>query len=456
MKVSVFGAGYVGLVQAAVLAEVGNDVICVDVDAEKVERLTKGEIPIYEPGLTPIILDTVKSGNLTFTTDAKHAVDFADVIFIAVGTPPDEDGSADLQYVLAVANTIGNYAEEPKVVVTKSTVPVGTSDLVSEALESAHRNKHPDYVPPFFSVISNPEFLKEGSAVSDCKRPDRIIIGGDNAVAIETMKELYAPFGRNHDKIITMDIRSAELTKYAANCMLATKISFMNEMAGIAEQLGADIESVRVGIGADQRIGYQFLYPGCGYGGSCFPKDVKALIQTSEENGAGNSVLKAVEHVNAQQKEKINEYVGEYYGLDDQDSSTSLEGKVFALWGLSFKPNTDDMREAPSINVIKYLTSRGAKVQAFDPEAMAESKRIFGELPGLSYMDNKNECLAGADALVLCTEWEVFRSPDFNDLRLALRDRVIFDGRNQYDPERVEKAGISYFGIGRGRSVQIQ
>ncbi len=447
MNVTVFGAGYVGLVQAAILAEVGHHVTCVDVDEQKVARLMNGEIPIYEPGLSPIIVECVKQNRLSFTINAAKAVNDAEIIFIAVGTPPDEDGSADLKHVIAVATTIGQVADEGKVVVTKSTVPVGTSDKVSAALSLAAEDNLSDLPVDAFSVISNPEFLKEGSAVNDCKRPDRIIIGGDCSTAIDKMRELYAPFNRNHDRIITMDVRSAEMTKYAANCMLATKISFMNEMSNIAEQLGADIESVRLGIGSDPRIGFQFIYPGCGYGGSCFPKDVKALIHSSSEVGVSSSILDAVESVNACQKSKLSEYVKSHYEFDE------IKGKTFALWGLSFKPNTDDMRESPSITVINELLSMGARIQAFDPEAMQEASRVIGNPEGLFYADSPEACLEGADALITCTEWEMFRSPDFSHLKEILRDRVIFDGRNMYDPEMSERHSLAYYGIGRGRSL---
>lgn len=445
MKVTVFGAGYVGLVQAAVLAEVGHDVVCVDVDQGKVDRLTQGIVPIYEPGLDSIIKTSVAEGSLRFTTDSKAAVEHGDIQFIAVGTPPDEDGSADLQYVLAVAKTIATYMQHETVVVTKSTVPVGTSDKVKAAIEETMQEL--EYTVPY-SVVSNPEFLKEGSAVNDCKRPDRIIIGTDNAKSAEKMKALYAAFNRNHDRVIVMDIRSAELTKYAANCMLATKISFMNEMSNIAESLGADIENVRIGIGSDPRIGYQFIYPGCGYGGSCFPKDVKALIQSSREQGVAPSILDAVELVNQNQKHKLFSHIKSHFGDE------SLEGKKIALWGLSFKPNTDDMREASSRELMEALWAEGATVQAFDPEAMEETQRIYGDRDDLSLVGTKEACLKGADVLVVCTEWKTFQNPDFVKLASVLSDKTIFDGRNMYSPEEVENAGIAYYGIGRGRSIK--
>lgn len=445
MNVTVFGAGYVGLVQAAVLAEVGHSVVCVDVDQEKVNRLEKGIIPIYEPGLDDIIKTCVAEGTLSFTTNSEPAVQHGDVQFIAVGTPPDEDGSADLQYVLAVAKTIATHMQKETVIVTKSTVPVGTSDKVKDAIEETMATLE-DTTP--YSVVSNPEFLKEGSAVNDCKRPDRIIIGTDSEKAANTMKSLYAAFNRNHDRVIVMDIRSAELTKYAANCMLATKISFMNEMSNIAESLGADIENVRIGIGSDPRIGYQFIYPGCGYGGSCFPKDVKALIQSSREQGIVPSVLDAVEKVNSNQKQKLFSHIKAHFGDEP------LKGKKVALWGLSFKPNTDDMREASSRELMEALWEEGANVLAFDPEAMDETQRIYGEREDLSLVGTKEACLKGADFLVVCTEWKVFQNPNFESLANTLADKVIFDGRNMYSPEEVEKSGLAYYGIGRGRSIK--
>lgn len=445
MKISVFGAGYVGLVQSAVLAGVGNHVVCVDVDAEKVARLTQGDIPIFEPGLSPMIIDNVAAGRLRFTNSAEDAVEHADVIFIAVGTPPDEDGSADLRHVLTVARTIGQLATRSKIVVTKSTVPVGTSDKVRSALFEAGA-EHGFVHPEFFSVVSNPEFLKEGSAVDDCSSPDRIIIGSADPAAIATMRELYAPFNRNHERVIVMDVRSAELTKYAANCMLATKISFMNEMSNIAERVGADIEQVRLGIGSDPRIGFQFIYPGCGYGGSCFPKDVQALIQTSVRAGAPAGILQAVEDVNARQKQQLLHYIKKHFG-------EQVAGKTFAVWGLAFKPNTDDMREAPSLVVIQSLLAQGAKLRAYDPEAKESAQRILGAHDALEYCDTPDSCLDGAHALVIHTEWKQFRSPDFSALKEKLADAVIFDGRNMYSPETVEHHGLAYYGIGRGRSV---
>lgn len=459
MNVTIFGAGYVGLVQAAVLAEVGNKVTCVDISSERVGNLKKGIIPIYEPGLSEIILSCLDNGTLTFTTDAKSAVESSSVIFIAVGTPPGEDGSADLKYVLAVSETIGTYANNQKIVITKSTVPVGTGDKVEKAIKDASKKANPgdellDLINDKYIVVSNPEFLKEGAAIHDCKFPDRIIVGTNNNLAKSVMKELYSPFMRNHDKLIFMDRRSAELTKYAANCMLATKISFMNEMSNIAEQVGADIELVRIGIGSDPRIGYSFIYPGCGYGGSCFPKDVKALIQTSQDIGYDAQILKSVESINQLQKCKIPSYIHKHYKVSD--TRDALKGKKFALWGLSFKPNTDDMREAPSLVVLDYLLSSGAEVFAYDPEAMEETRRLFENesfFDNLHFKTNPFECIEEADALVINTEWECFRSPDFNILKDKLNDSVIFDGRNLYDPDKLSSIGVSYYAIGRGLSV---
>jgi UDPglucose 6-dehydrogenase len=442
MKVAVFGIGYVGLVQAAVLAEVGHDVVCVDVNTERVENLKKGIIPIYEPGLTPLVERNYEAGRLQFTTDAEFGVKHGKIQFIAVGTPPDEDGSADLQYVLAVAKTIATYMESPKIVVDKSTVPVGTADKVAECIAAVLKTRG---VSLDFDVVSNPEFLKEGAAVADCQRPDRIVIGTDSAVAESKMRELYAPFNRNHEKLIVMDVRSAELTKYAANCMLATKISFMNEMANLAEKLGADIEKVRLGIGSDPRIGYHFIYPGCGYGG-CFPKDVQALVRTAEKVGYTPELLRSVEAVNGRQKEKLFSHLQSYFNGD-------LAGKRIALWGLSFKPNTDDMRDASSRVLMENLWAAGAIVQAYDPEAMNETQRIYGTRADLNLMGTKESALNGADALVVCTEWNAFKAPDFDLIKETLNHAVIFDGRNLYDPAILEEQGIAYYGIGRGRSV---
>lgn len=443
MKVTVFGTGYVGLVTGTCLAEMGNQVVCVDIDAAKVEGLNQGRIPIYEPGLTPMVVQNHQEGRLQFTTDAKSAVEHGDIIFIAVGTPPDEDGSADLQYVLAVADTIGRHLARPAVVVNKSTVPVGTADRVETAVAAALQARGAAVA---FDVVSNPEFLKEGDAVNDCMRPDRIVIGAKSAKALEQLKKLYAPFNRNHDRIVAMDVRSAELTKYAANAMLATKISFMNEMANIAERVGADIEMVRHGIGSDPRIGYSFIYPGAGYGGSCFPKDVQALERTACQHGYEAKILAAVEAVNDRQKDKLFELISKHFNGE-------LKGRTFAVWGLAFKPNTDDMRAASSRNLLASLWAAGAKVQAFDPEAMHEAERIFGQRDDLALTGTANAALQNADALVVVTEWKNFRSPDFGQLKQQLSAAAVFDGRNIYDPETVEAAGLAYYGIGRGRSI---
>jgi UDPglucose 6-dehydrogenase len=440
MKVTVFGSGYVGLVTGACLAEVGNDVVCMDVDERKIAMLKQGEIPIYEPGLDAMVERNAKAGRLNFTTDAAEAVAHGLFQFIAVGTPPDEDGSADLQYVLAVAASIAEHMDDYRVIVDKSTVPVGTADKVRERVNEtlqAHGKQME------FDVVSNPEFLKEGAALDDFMKPDRIIIGTDNPRTTELLRALYTPFNRNHDRLIAMDIRSAELTKYAANAILATKISFMNELSNLAERLGADIEQVRHGIGADSRIGYHFIYPGCGYGGSCFPKDVNALERTAREVDYDAQLLTAVEAVNYRQKRVLFDKISRHF-------SDVLRGKTFALWGLSFKPNTDDMREASSRVLMEALWDAGARVQAFDPEAMEECRRIYGEREDLVYCDDQESTLQGADALVVVTEWQVFRSPDFDQIKLALSEPVIFDGRNIYDPKRLKEAGFSYYAIGRG------
>ncbi len=443
MKITVFGTGYVGLVQGAVLAEVGHEVICVDVDAAKVERLKAGEIPIYEPGLEPMVQSNHAAGRLLFTTDAAQGVAHGKVIFLAVGTPPDEDGSADLQYVLGVADTIAAHMEAPKIVVNKSTVPVGTGDKVAAQLAAGLEARGRGDLS--FDVVSNPEFLKEGAAVADCMRPDRIVIGTDNGDVADVMRELYAPFNRNHDRIIIMDVRSAELTKYAANCMLATKISFMNEIAGLADRLGADVEAVRHGIGSDPRIGYHFIYPGAGYGGSCFPKDVQALMRTAQSIGYQPLVLEAVEARNDAQKTVLFDKIMSHY--DGQ-----IAGKTFALWGLSFKPKTDDMREASSRVLMEALWAAGATVQAYDPKAMQETQRIYGDRDGLALMGTKEAALKGADALVVVTEWQEFKAPDFEALKEVLSDPVIFDGRNLYEPDRLARYGLDYYAIGRGKS----
>lgn len=450
MKVTVFGVGYIGLVQAAVLAEVGHDVLCVDVDKHKVENLKKGVIPIFEPGLKPLVQKNYEAGRLKFTTDAQAGVNHGVMQFIAVGTPQDEDGTADLKYVIAVANSIAQHMKDHKVVLDKSTVPVGMADKVRAVMQKKLKTRNSTLT---FDVVSNPEFLKEGAAVVDCMRPERIIIGIDNKIigidnkyVVKLLYELYEPFNRSHDRIILMDIRSAELTKYAANCMLATKISFMNEMSNLAELLGADVEKVRQGIGSDSRIGYSFLYPGCGYGGSCFPKDVHALILTAEQIGYQPKLLQAVEDINYKQKSKLLTFIRRHFGDD-------LSGKIFALWGLSFKPNTDDIREASSRVLMEALWQVGATIQAFDPKAMNETQRIYGHRDDLQLMGTKEAVLCGADALVICTEWQNFRAPDFDVIKAALKEPLIFDGRNLYDPERLANRGFIYYGIGRGASL---
>ena len=443
MKVTIFGTGYVGLVTGTCLAEMGNHVLCMDVDAGKIARLERGEVPIYEPGLAPLVERNRATGRLAFTTDAKTAVSHGEVIFIAVGTPPDEDGSADLRYVLAVARSIGEHLVRHAVVVDKSTVPVGTADRVRAEIAQALAARGAKVE---FDVVSNPEFLKEGAAVEDCMKPDRIVVGASAPRAVEVLKSLYAPFNRNHERIVVMDERSAELTKYAANAMLATKISFMNELANIAERVGADIEMVRHGIGADPRIGYHFIYPGTGYGGSCFPKDVQALERTAHAHGYDARLLGAVEAVNRDQKHKL-------FDLMLRHFNGQLGGKTIALWGLAFKPNTDDMREAPSRMLMEALWQAGARVRAFDPEARGEAARIYGARPDLVLCDDPRAALEGADVLAVVTEWKVFRSPDFAYLKATLKSPAVFDGRNLYDPAQVEAAGLAYYGIGRGRSV---
>jgi UDPglucose 6-dehydrogenase len=440
MKITVVGTGYVGLVSGTCLAEVGNDVLCLDLDAAKIKTLNEGGIPIYEPGLQDMVKRNVAAGRLHFTTDIEAAVRHGTIQFIAVGTPPDEDGSADLKYVLAAARNIGRLMTDYKVVVDKSTVPVGTGDLVHAAIadELAKRGAQ---VP--FSVVSNPEFLKEGAAVEDFMRPDRIVVGGADEQAIHLMRALYAPFQRNHERLIVTDVRSAELTKYAANAMLATRISFMNELANLAEKLGADIEMVRQGIGSDPRIGYHFLYPGCGYGGSCFPKDVKALIKTAaDQAGQTLKVLTAVEAANDAQKHVLSSKVKARFGAD-------LKGRHFAVWGLSFKPNTDDMRDAPSRTLLADLFAAGATATAYDPVAMHEAQRIFGDEPRLRYAQRAMEALDGADGLIIVTEWKEFRSADLDGVKAKLKAPVIVDGRNLYDPKFVRAQGLEYFPIGR-------
>ncbi|MGK2898246.1 MAG: UDP-glucose dehydrogenase family protein [Burkholderiaceae bacterium] len=439
MKITIIGTGYVGLVAGACMADMGNQVVCLDLDAAKVALLNRGEIPIHEPGLAEIVRRNAQVGRLSFTTDVACAVEHGMLQFIAVGTPPDEDGSADMQYVLAAARNIGRHMTDYKLVVDKSTVPVGTADKVRAAIDSELGRRG---VKIEFSVASNPEFLKEGSAVADFTRPDRVIVGAQDERAIMLLRALYAPFLRNRDRMLVMDVRSAEFTKYAANAMLATRISFMNELARVAERLGADIEWVRLGIGSDPRIGTHFLYPGAGYGGSCFPKDLKALARTAAEAGLPSKMLAAVEAVNAAQKMVLVDKVVARYGAD-------LRGRRFALWGLAYKPNTDDMREAPSRVIVRALIERGAAVQAYDPVAGAEAARVFGELKGLSLVDSAAQALEGADALIIVTEWKEFRTPDLDAVREALRDHVVFDGRNLYDPALMRSLGLEYHPIGR-------
>ncbi|NTW53377.1 MAG: UDP-glucose/GDP-mannose dehydrogenase family protein [Chlorobaculum sp.] len=439
MKITIFGSGYVGLVTGACFAEVGNDVLCVDIDENKIARLLKGEIPIYEPGLDEMVVNNLREGRLRFTTSITDGVDFGIYQFIAVGTPPDEDGSADLSHVLSVADSIGRNMEDYRIVIDKSTVPVGTADLVRETIRTVleERGKALD-----FDVVSNPEFLKEGNAVDDFMKPERIIVGVDNPRTKELLRNLYAPFNRSHERFIAMDIRSAELTKYAANAMLATKISFMNEIANIAERAGADVEAVRKGIGSDSRIGFSFIYPGVGYGGSCFPKDVQALERTARKLGYESRILQAVEAVNDDQKMSLVSKIRDHFDGD-------LKGRVIAMWGLAFKPNTDDMREAPSRKIIEELWEAGAMVRAYDPVSMHEARRIYGDRPDLVLVEHPDEALKGADALAIITEWMVFRSPDFELIKSSLKEPVIFDGRNIYNPDMVEQMGISYYSIGR-------
>ncbi|WP_323906676.1 UDP-glucose dehydrogenase family protein [Aeromonas veronii] len=439
MKVTIFGTGYVGLVQAAVLAEVGHQVCCVDVDDERIAALRLGQIPFYEPGLAPLVESHLASGRLSFTVDPAIGVAHADLLLIAVGTPADEDGSADLQHVLAVADTIGRLMSRPKLVVTKSTVPVGTAQQVREHIERQLAERG---LTLTCEVAANPEFLKEGAAVNDCMRPDRIIIGCDSKRALEQLRALYAPFNRNHDRIVVMDLRSAELTKYAANAMLATKISFMNEMAALAEQLGADIEAVRQGMGADPRIGYHFIYPGCGYGGSCFPKDIKSLRHTAASVGCDAPLLTAVEQVNQRQQLKMAQTLLTRFGPD-------LRGRTFALWGLAFKPGTDDMRDAPSRPLLAAIWAAGGRVQAFDPKAMERARQIYGQRPDLLLCPTQEAALEGADALLICTEWQAFRAPDFQQLKALLNQPVIIDGRNLYEPRQLSELGFDYYAIGR-------
>ncbi|MFL5758902.1 MAG: UDP-glucose dehydrogenase family protein [Thermomicrobiales bacterium] len=443
MRVTIFGTGYVGLVTGACFADVGNDVVCVDIDKERIARLNDGEVPIFEPGLADMIARNLRAHRISFTTDARAGIDHGEYVVVAVGTPPNEDGSSDLRAVLSVARTIGEHINRAKIIVTKSTVPVGTADMVRSAIENvlADRNTNID-----FEIVSNPEFLKEGAAIDDFMKPDRIVIGANSPRGIDAMRELYAPFNRNHARILAMDIRSAEFTKYAANAMLATKISFMNELANIAERVGVDIEHVRIGIGSDPRIGYDFIYPGCGYGGSCFPKDVRSLERTAFENGYDAQLLRAVEEVNENQKRVLFRKIWQHFDGD-------LAGRTLALWGLSFKPNTNDMRDAPSRTLMEALWDAGATVQAFDPEAMDEARRHYPSEVANGHLvlcECEEHTLQGAEALIIVTEWRAFRSPDFLMLKATLKQPVIFDGRNIYDPDRMEQEGFSYYGIGLG------
>ena len=443
MRITIFGSGYVGLVTGACLADAGNDVVCVDIDAAKIARLNAGEVPIHEPGLDELIARNRDKGRLSFTTDAKAAVAHGLFQIIAVGTPPDEDGSADLRHVLAVARTIGEHLDEYKVVMTKSTVPVGTSDKVKATVGATLISRG---VTVDFDVVSNPEFLKEGAAIADFMKPDRVVVGTDNPRTAELLKVLYDPFTRNHQRMIIMDLRSAELTKYAANAMHATKISFMNELANIAERLGADIEMIRTGIGSDPRIGYSFIYPGVGYGGSCFPKDVKALARSAQDVGHEARVLAAVEAVNDRQKHILFEKISRFFG-------GKVAGRTIAVWGLAFKPNTDDLREASARVLMEALWAAGAKVRAYDPVAMPEARRIYGARPDFALLPSAVEALDGADALAICTEWQEFRSPDFARFKTALKQPVVFDGRNLYEPSLMARQGIRYFAIGRGERL---
>ncbi|MGH8218709.1 MAG: UDP-glucose dehydrogenase family protein [Steroidobacteraceae bacterium] len=444
MRVTIFGSGYVGLVTGACLAEAGNHVLGVDIDAEKVARLSRGEVPIHEPGLDALIKRNMEAGRLEFTTDAAKGVEHGLFQLIAVGTPADEDGSADLRYVLAVAHSIGTHMSRYSIVVTKSTVPVGTADRVRKEVDATLAARHASIE---YDVVSNPEFLKEGAAIQDFMKPDRIIIGTDNPRTVELMRMLYDPFTRNHERFIVMDVRSSELTKYAANAMLATKISFMNELANVAERVGADIEKVRLGIGSDPRIGYSFIYPGTGYGGSCFPKDVRALIRSAREVDHQPDILGAVEAVNARQKAVLVHKMRRHFG-------EQLKGRTVALWGLAFKPNTDDMREAPSRTIIELLLKDGARVRAYDPVSLEEAGRIYASQgANVTLCRNAYEAAEGADALAIATEWQEFRSPDFDRLKQILKEPLIFDGRNLYDPSVLARFGFTYYGVGRGKSA---
>ena len=440
MDISIFGTGYVGLVTGACFAEMGNRVLCVDVDEAKLAALADGEMPIFEPGLDDLVSTNHKAGRLAFTTDAKRGVDHGEVVFIAVGTPADEDGAADLDHVLAVAESIGSHIRRPTTVVVKSTVPVGTADRVRQVIADALRERRID-AP--FAVLANPEFLKEGAAVADFMKPDRIVIGSEDDDASETLARLYAPFNRNHDKILHVDVRSAELTKYAANVMLATKISLMNEFANLADRLGADIEAVRRGIGADPRIGHHFIYPGCGYGGSCFPKDVRALVRMAAERGYDAELARGVVAVNERQKQLLVDKLRRYF-------DGSLQGRTIALWGLAFKPNTDDMREAPSRTVMEAVWRAGGVIRAYDPQARREARRLYGNREDLVLCERRDDALTGADALLVVTEWNEFRNPDFGAMKAALKYAVVFDGRNLYDPAYLADQGIEHIAIGRG------
>lgn len=439
MKLAVIGSGYVGLTSGACFADMGNNVICVDNDSRKIDMLNRGEIPIFEPGLESMVKRNVAEGRISFSTDIKKAVEESLILFIAVGTPPEEDGSADLSHVLAAAGEIAEHMNDYKIIVDKSTVPVGTADRVKARIREVLNQRGSKLG---FDVVSNPEFLKEGAAIDDFMRPDRVVIGTDSEQAAHAMRTLYAPFNRTHDRVIVMSIRSAEMTKYAANALLATKISFINEISRLCEAYGADVEEVRNGIGSDSRIGYKFIYPGVGYGGSCFPKDIKALIHMSSEVGYDSRILKAVEAVNQDQKHLLVQKLISHFGQN-------LQGKTFAVWGLAFKPQTDDMREAPATVIIRALIAAGAKVRAFDPVAMNEAKRILGNLEGFILCSDEYEALKGADAMLLITEWRQFRYPDFKRIRAELKEAVIFDGRNQYEPKALREMGFTYYGIGR-------
>jgi UDPglucose 6-dehydrogenase len=446
MRITIFGTGYVGLVTGACFAESGNRVCCVDVDAAKIEGLKNGVIPIYEPGLAELVEQNTNAGRLFFTTDPQEGIDHGVIIFIAVGTPAQEDGSSDLRYVLTVARTIGQHLNRPALIVDKSTVPVGTADLVRDTIQEELDKRG---VSPAFDVVSNPEFLKEGAAIDDFMQPDRIVVGAENPDSIELMRQLYHPFNRNHNRFIAMDTRSAELTKYAANAMLATKISFMNEIANIAERTGANIESVRIGIGSDSRIGYNFIYAGIGYGGSCFPKDIRALQNTALNHDYHAELLAAIEAVNQRQKRVLLDKILDHFEGD-------IRGKTFAVWGLSFKPKTDDVRDAPSREIMEGLWAAGARVRAYDPEALETTRALYGERDDLVLCDDRDEVLHGADALVICTEWREFKSPDWELMRSELNENVIFDGRNIYDPARIAREGFTYYGIGLGEQVPAE